>query len=779
MVQNDTATPVFAALRRGLGRATEPHILFPAIAVLVLAVIWSSTLNLIRVERVAAEKAAAVSSRELGETYEAQVIRALREIDQTLKLVKYAYELRDNQLLLQQLKARDLLPPDLLFEVSIADSHGNIVASTRPSATGNVANQPYFQLQRQTAALTVDRPRKTGAGDWRLRFSRRLDAADGSFAGVATVAVEAAYFVSGYETAKLGRHGVLGILGTDGVFRVRRSGETIAAGDVVNYPALVPVAEESEGKVALSINSWDGVRRYTSARQLYDFPLAVIVGLSEAEQLATARHKKQAYLWRASAGSLLLILIVAVLGRLSRQLLLSRQRAAEAQIAHANHAEYLAYHDGLTGLPNRSLFGKLLSQSLHQAHRHRRHLAVLFIDLDRFKHINDTLGHLAGDELLQEVARRLTSCLRDSDSVARLGGDEFVVVLPEVEDEKYVATVAMKILAAVARPVLLLGREFRITASIGISSYPRDGLDEETLTKHADIAMYKAKEEGKNNFQMYSDQLHVQSLERLTLESGMRHALERNEFQLHYQPKRDIQSGRITGMEALLRWQHPDLGTVAPMQFIPLAEDTGLIVPIGKWVLSTACRQNAAWQRQGLPRLSMAVNLTARQFLDTHLLSDLAVILEASGMEPQLLELEISESLLMRDVEKALGILSGLKAMGIRIAIDDFGVGYSSLSTLMKFPLDTIKIDRSFIRDLNTVTDDKHLAEAIIAMGRTLSVTVVAQGVETPEQADFLRRNDCDEMQGFYLNAPEPAAQMTQLLHKQRDAAALDPPAAG
>jgi len=422
----------------------------------------------------------------------------------------------------------------------------------------------------------------------------------------------------------------------------------------------------------------------------------------------------------------------------------------------------------LTTLPNRSLFSKLLGQSTAEARRAGRQMAVLFLDLDRFKHINDTLGHEAGDELLQEVAARLKHCLRESDLVARLGGDEFVALLPELNEERYAATVAQKILAAIARPFLLLGQEFRITASIGISIYPQDGLDEQTLTKNADIAMYKAKEEGKNNFQFYSESLNSNSLERLTLESGLRHALEGEEFRLHYQAKWDIATGRITGMEALLRWQHPDLGTVAPMQFIKVAEETGLIVPIGKWVLRTACLQNMAWQEQGLPQLRMAVNLTARQFFDEHLLEDLGAILAAARMAPHLLELEISETLLMRDVEKTLRILAALKDLGIRIAIDDFGIGYSSLSTLQQFPVDTIKIDQSFIRDISTDIAEQDLAGAIIAMGRTLSLTVVAQGVETKEQADYLRQKACDEIQGFYFKRPLPADQISRLLLAQR-----------
>jgi len=767
------AAGTIARLRRCVARASQPALLFPAIAVLLLGLVWGATLHLIQVERTAAERAAAVSSNELAETYEAQAVRALREIDMTLKFVKYAYELGDRQAALQQLNDMLLLPPPMLFVVSIADSNGDVVASTRPLALANIADQDYFQGARRAEGLSIGRPlHGPDNGEARLHFSRRLDAADGGFAGIVMISADAAYFVSGYDTARLGEQGALAVLGFDGVFRARRTGDAVSVGDTLDL-TLLPAARQAREAV-LSANPWDGVLRYTSVRRLFEFPLAVIVGLSADEQLAAMRRNLRTYLWRAAAGSFVLILLTAVLGRMSRQLAASRMRAVEEQLAHAARVEYLAYHDGLTALPNRSLFSKLLGQGIHQAHRYKRQLAVLFLDLDRFKQINDSLGHEAGDQLLQEVATRLKACLRDGDTVARLGGDEFVVLLPELSEEAYAATVAQKILAAVARPFVLLGQEFRITASIGISTYPQDGLDEQTLTKTADIAMYQAKEDGKNNFQFYSETMNANSLERLTLESSLRHALEHSEFELHYQAKRDIRSGHVTGMEALLRWQHPDLGTIAPMQFIPLAEETGLIVPIGKWVLRTACLQNVAWQAQGLQPLSMAVNLSARQFFDEGLVPDLAAILSATGMGAQLLELEIAESLLMRDVEKSLGILARLKGMGVRIAIDDFGVGYSSLAALKQFPLDTIKIDRSFIRDVASVDEDKALTEAIIAMGRTLSLTVVAQGVETKAQADFLRLNACDEFQGFYLDVPMPADQASALLRTQRDAAIRD-----
>jgi diguanylate cyclase (GGDEF)-like protein len=757
-----------AALRRWLSHATEPQLLYPALAFLALAALWSVTFALIRAERAAAERAAAVSSHELVETYEAQVLRALREIDQALKLVKFGHEIRGRPIPLQVLGANGLLPPDLLFTVSITDGKGNVVASTRPAEVGRVADPAHIPVAPGADELAVSRPRQAStSAPWRLQFSRRLATADDSLAGVATISVEADYFVSGYEPARLGERGLLAILGTDGVFRAQRSGETVSAGDRADYALMLLTSDDTDSKVTTLTSSIDGVERYVRARRLHGFPLIVIVGLSVDEHLSVALGHRRTFLWRASAGSLALVLLFALLGRLSYQLALSRRLAAEEHVAHATRIEYLAYHDGLTTLANRSLFSNLLGQSIQQARRYHRHLALLFLDLDRFKHINDTLGHDAGDLLLQQVAQRLKACLRESDTVARLGGDEFVVLLPELDTQEYAATVARKILAAVARPFTLLGNDYRVTASVGIGIYPQDGLDEQTLTRNADVAMYQAKIEGKNKFQFFSAALNASSLERLTLESGLRHALARNEFQLEYQVKREIRSGRISGFEALLRWQHPDLGTVAPMRFLPLAEETGLIVPIGRWALLAACRQNVAWHQEGLPRLVMAVNLSARQFHDENLLPDVAAILAECGMEARLLELEITESLLMRDAAGTLRVLGALKAMGVRIAIDDFGIGYASLPILKRFPLDTIKIDRSFIHDVASIAEGKSLATALIALGRVLSQNVVAQGVETKEQAEFLGAVACDQLQGFYLNKPEPGERIAQLLRAQ------------
>ncbi len=562
--------PFRNAFHRKLGRLTEPQVLFPLIAVFLLTAVWGTTLSVLKVQRASAEHAAAVSSRELLGTYEAQVVRALGDIDQTLNLVKFWPERRAGGHTLEDLKRKGLLPPDLVFTVSMADAQGVIQESTRAIRRQTITDQDAFREQRDSDVFFVSRLRRGPTGERKLEFSRRLNDSNGAFDGVVMVAVDADYFVSGYEAAKLGERGVLGLLGADGVFRVRRTGDSLMSGDAVDYASVVAGADEDSTDAAVTTNSWDGVRRWTSVRELYSYPLAVVVGLAVDEHMAAERRESRAYVGWAAFASVVVVLLTGLLSRMSRQLARGRLRESESKLQHAERVEYLAYHDGLTELPNRSMFSKLLGQSITEAHRYDRRLAVAFLDLDRFKQINDTLGHEAGDQLLQEVAARLKGCVRDSDTVARLGGDEFVVLLPELEDEKYAATVAQKILAAIAKPFALMGQEFRVTASLGISTYPQDGLDEQTLTKNADIAMYQAKAEGKNNFQFYSEKLNANSLERLTLESSLRHALERNEFRLHYQAKRDIASGRITGMEALLRWEHPDLGTVAPMRFIPV-----------------------------------------------------------------------------------------------------------------------------------------------------------------------------------------------------------------
>jgi diguanylate cyclase (GGDEF)-like protein len=442
-------------------------------------------------------------------------------------------------------------------------------------------------------------------------------------------------------------------------------------------------------------------------------------------------------------------------------------RIAEKEQAD-ERIKHLATHDSLTDLPNRMMFNQLLEYSIKTASRYERRCAVLFIDLDRFKLINDSLGHDAGDILLIEMANRLRGTLRTSDVVARLGGDEFVVLLNEITDIQQVKTVAGHLLSALSKSMELSGQECRVTASIGVAMYPDDGTDEQTLTKRADIAMYLAKAEGKNDVRFFSHEISTQSLDRLTIETDLQHALERNELCLYYQPKLDVRTNKISGVEALLRWNHPTLGLLPPVQFISVAEETGLIVPIGRWVMKTACAQAVAWQRQGLPLMSMAVNVSPRQFSDENLLRDIEDALAVSGLDPKCLQIEITESMVMLNVERAIRVLDSIQSRGVHLAIDDFGTGYSSMSVLKRFPIDTIKIDRSFVRDLPKNSEDKAIAQAIISMGKALGLTVVAEGVETVEQDQFLRLHACDEIQGFLFSKPVPADQIEGIVLKAR-----------
>lgn len=453
--------------------------------------------------------------------------------------------------------------------------------------------------------------------------------------------------------------------------------------------------------------------------------------------------------------------VAFALGNLERE---DERKGAEERVL------YLATHDGLTGLPNRAMFSQLLNIEIESARRYERKFAVLFIDLDRFKTINDTLGHQAGDAVLKEISGRLTASVRAGDVVARLGGDEFVVMVQEVNEIGQVAAVARKILSAAIKPMTIAGQECRVTASVGIAMYPSHAQDEQSLMKNADLAMYLAKEEGKNNYQFYSQDIRSQSPRKMALETNLRGAMERNEFTLHYQAKLDLKSEKITGVEALLRWNSPELGAVPPVQFIPLAEETGLIERLGKWVLQSACQQNMNWQRAGLPPVCMAVNLSPRQFSDPGLVADIAAVLSETGMAPQLLEIEVTESMVMYNADRAVKVLGAIKALGVRLALDDFGTGYSSLANLKRFPIDTLKVDRSFIREVVNDSDDRAITEAVIALGRRLSLNVVAGGVETLEQQIFLREHACDEMQGFYFSKPIVAEEFAELLRTHNPA---------
>lgn len=435
--------------------------------------------------------------------------------------------------------------------------------------------------------------------------------------------------------------------------------------------------------------------------------------------------------------------------------------AARSMVLKMSH---LAQHDYLTDLPNRLLLNDRLTQAISLARRSRKQLAVLFLDVDRFKNINDSLGHLIGDKLLQSVSRRLTTCMRGSDTVSRQGGDEFVVLLADVEHAEAAGYSASKILAALAEKHCIAEHDLHVTLSIGISVFPGDGEDAETLLKNADAAMYHAKENGRNNYQFFKQDMNDRAVERHSLEGSLRQALARQEFVLHYQPKVNLETGEITGAEALIRWLHPVRGLLFPKQFVPIAEDSGLIVPIGQWMLREACRQAQAWQNAGLRPTPIAVNISAVEFRREDFLADIRDILSDTGLDSRYLEIELTESVLVQDVESTMAVLHGLKALGVQLAIDDFGTGYSSLSYLRQFPIDTLKIDQSFVRDIAAGNGDATIVSAVIGLGNNLKLRVIAEGMETRKQLTFLQAEHCEEGQGFYFSPPVDAGAFAELL---------------
>ena len=437
---------------------------------------------------------------------------------------------------------------------------------------------------------------------------------------------------------------------------------------------------------------------------------------------------------------------------------ITERKVAERQI------EFLAYRDVLTGLPNRLLLHDRFEQAVAFAERAQTKVALLFLDLDNFKTINDSLGHAVGDSLLKEIASRLGECVRDTDTISRQGGDEFLIVLPDLRGADAITPVLLKIRDQLQTPFDIDGHELTTSASIGVAIYPDDGLDFDTLLKKADTAMYRAKDGGRNSYRFFDEQMNVEAVEHLHLKNGLRRAIERAEFVLHYQPQIDLNTGSIVGAEALLRWNHPEFGMISPARFIPVAEDSGLIVPIGEWVIREACRQGVAWRSAGLPPLVMAVNLSAVQFKRGDVEQTVTQALKSSGFDPQLLELELTESILIHNTDNVLASVQRLKLLGVKLSIDDFGTGYSSLSYLKRFAVDKLKIDQSFIRDLATDPDDAAIILAIIQMARSLNLTTIAEGVETAEMLSQLRQFKCDEAQGYLFARPMPAQAFADFL---------------
>jgi diguanylate cyclase (GGDEF)-like protein/PAS domain S-box-containing protein len=712
-------------------------------------------------------------------------------------------------------------------------------------------------------------------------FSRRLNTPSGGFDGIVTVAVDPSYFTSSYDRVRLGESGVIGLVGQDGEFRVRRSADVVTMGQSVDYQQVTGWQQGKYAAGVLMTNSWDKQRRYTTAHPLHGIPLAVLVGLSETEQLGTFAQHRRNYLWQASVASALLLAVFAVLTVLAiklgksetqrRQLQETYHAASEASVeafyvldaieddGHVvdfvmrdtnrrglsllgagkdeligkrlleltpeaanngllhdlirvvetgrthekewhNHqsalraewlyrevvpveggvvailrdiserkqleikVQYQATHDTLTGLANRHLLNDRLHTAIANASRQRYSVWVVFVDLDRFKLVNDTLGHKAGDHVLMVIAERLLATVRESDTVSRLGGDEFMLVLPGADERALSASLLQRIMDVVALPVEVDDKEFFLGCSLGVAVYPQDGETSAELIERADIAMYQAKESGRNNVQFFTQEMNQRLQERLQIEGALRLAIERQEFVLHYQPKVDLRTGLIVGAEALIRWQHPDMGMISPAKFIGLAEETGLIVPIGNWALREACSQTMALIAAGLPPVKIAVNLSARQFREPDLTQTIADTLRETNLPAELLEIELTEGMVMTDVNHVIGVLHELKALGLTLAIDDFGTGYSNLSYLHKFPIDVLKVDQSFVRDISSADDQALIVQSVISLAHSLKLRAIAEGVETEEQISYLRRHCCDEMQGYYFSKPLPSAAFTTLL---------------
>jgi diguanylate cyclase (GGDEF)-like protein/PAS domain S-box-containing protein len=706
----------------------------------------------------ALERLAAIVERELREGQirreRRQALRALRESEERLRT------LVDNA-------------PIVLF----AFDRDGVVTHLEGSGLEPLGLRPGEAVGRSLFELSDDSPKA-------LQVLRR--ALEGE-AFQETIELRNLVFEVDFAPRRDARGAVLDVIGVATNVTDQRRAERAANQSEMRYRMLFEgnlagvYRTTLEGKILDCNDSFAQIFGYSSRDEVlalpaWDFYLtaedrrASLARLKERRTLANheqcLRRKDGSHVWVLENGSL----IEGTDGKPSliegTVIDITERKRAEEQVKH------LAFHDSLTGLPNRLLFNDRLRVAMVHANRYREKLAVLFLDIDRFKVINDSLGHPIGDELLRRIAERVGGCIRQEDTIARLGGDEFTVLLPGIAKEEDAATIAQKILEAVRLPFFIEHRELFITTSIGVTLFPEDGADPESLVRNADTAMYRAKEQGRDNAQLYAPAMNTKALERLSLEGRLRQALQNRELVVHYQPLIDLATGRIRGAEALLRWQHPELGLVAPAEFIAIAEVSGLIVPIGQWVLRTACAQARAWQLKGHPKFSVAVNLSARQFQQADLVFQVTEALHEADLPAASLDLEITESNAMQNAELSISTLQVLKNLGVSLSMDDFGTGYSSLNYLKRFPIDRIKIDQSFVRDVTRDPDDAAIASAIIAMAHSLKLTAVAEGVETEAQLEFLRTQRCDEMQGYLFSAPVPASEFEELLDSSKSLAA-------
>ena len=748
----------------------------PALGALVLVLLWTVIFARLSVERDAATHASMASAAILSSALEQHTIKAIHQVDQITRFVKYEFEKTPGQFNLASTVEKGVVQSDTLVQVALIDEHGMLIASTAGAIPKPVdlSDREHFRIHQLSNddLLYISKPVLGRVSrQWTLQITRRLNHPDGSFAGVVVVSEDPSYFTSDfYNVASIGRDGVVAVISDNGSVLARSTGvgagttsvhldgrltkQVDGNGDVRGGFTASGVYPPSEHASGIYGDPIDNVTRIVSYRHIDGYPLGVLVGLSQAEEFTDFNHTRRVYLLMATFISLAMLGFFAVATGLIGKLL-----GREREMTH------LVEYDLLTGLRNRYSTLQMLRHDVAKPENVGR-LALLFIDLDNFKTVNDTLGHNAGDIVLQMTASRLAETVSDNGMLSRIGGDEFVVVVKGADVERQAVELAEAVSHMFATPFDVRGSAFVLHASIGIALYSVSSESEIDLLKKADLAMYSAKDAGKNCYQFYSPQLSHRAYHLMKWEQQLRVALAQDQLFLAYQPKIDLTRRCITGFEALARWNHPQHGLIPANEFIPVAESTGLIVPIGDFVIHTACRQLAVWQRQGYDGLSLAVNISAVQFWRGDLLETVAAAIRESGIEPGKLELEITETVMMEFPDIVAEKISALKRLGVRIALDDFGTGYSSLSYLNRFAVDTLKVDRSFIQAIPHDRSVCVMVSAIINLARSLGLTVVVEGTETEEQVAWLSRLGPIEAQGFLFSRAVPADGVQALLDR-------------
>ncbi|NPT41177.1 EAL domain-containing protein [Paraburkholderia sp. 1N] len=732
----------------------------PALGVLVLILLWTVIFARLSVEKEATNREAMASAAILSAALEQHTVKAIHQVDQITRFVKYEFEKTPNHFDLASTVEKGVVQSETLVQVSLIDEHGTLIANTAELNPKHIdlSDREHFKVHEHENddQLYISKPVLGRiSGHWTLQMTRRLNHPDGSFAGVVVVSEDPSYFTSDfYNNAAIGREGVIAVISDNGTVLARRTGSANSANSAngsFSASGSYPTSEHVSGTY---VDSIDNVTRIVSYRHIDGYPLGVLVGLSQAEEFADYNHTRNVYLLMAGFISLAMLSFFAVATGLIGKLL-----GREREMTH------LVEYDLLTGLRNRYATLQTLRHDVAQP-ANLGHLAILFIDLDNFKTVNDTLGHNAGDIVLQMTASRLAAAVGDGGTLSRIGGDEFVVVIKGDDVEKRAVTLAEAAADAFSKPFEVRGSSFVLHASIGIALYSVANESEIDLLKKADLAMYSAKDAGKNCYQFYSPQLSHRADHLMKWEQQLRVALAEGQLFLTYQPKIDLTRRCITGFEALVRWNHPQHGLIPANEFIPVAESTGLIVPIGDFVIETACRQLALWQQQGYDTLSLAVNISAVQFWRGDLYETISHAIEESGISARRLELEITETAMMEYPELVSEKIFALKRLGVRIALDDFGTGYSSLSYLNRFSVDTLKVDRSFIQAIPGDRSVCVMVTAIVNLARSLGLTVVVEGTETEEQIAWLAALGHIEAQGFLFSRPVPVDAIPALLER-------------